>query len=455
MSRETPRWGPNPGAGAASRRTTRWGGGLAGALLLVTAGVGARDPALIAAAAIPLAYVAVGALTGVPDDVAGDLVVSREIEPSPAPPDRAVEVRLVVRNAGDRVLPDVRVVDGVPGDLAVVDGTPRHGGTLQPGEEFTVAYTVGSRRGEFEFDPVRLRARSASAEVAVTETVEPEGDRRLVGRLDVDAPPLYERAERRAGVLATDEPGRGLEFHSTREYRRGDPADRIDWRHYAKRGSLATVNYREHRSATAILVLDAREPCRVVPAPGWSSAVELSAYAATHAMTELLRASHEVGIAVIGQSHPSADGLHWVPPGTGRDQRARGLEALRVATEPDPEPADVEAARQVEEVATRAPPGGQLVLFSPVLDALPVRAVETWGAYDRLRSLFSPDVLATNTVSGQHAQVRRWCRLVRCQASGAPTVDWRRGTPLPVAMEYAFSAARADPMAGRAGGGGP
>jgi len=49
-------------------------------------------------------------------------------------------------------------------------------------------------------------------------------------------------------------------------------------------------------------------------------------------------------------------------------------------------------------------------------------------------------VITDNTVSGQYEQVRRGTRLARCQAAGARALDWRRGTPLPVALEYAFAA---------------
>jgi len=110
------------------------------------------------------------------------------------------------------------------------------------------------------------------------------------------------------GRITTDSPGRGLEFHSTREYRHGDDASRIDWRHYAKRGTLATVNYREPgrpRSSPS------STPARCVassPGPGRPTAVELEAYAATHAVGEFLRTGHDVAVAVVGLDGPGPAG---------------------------------------------------------------------------------------------------------------------------------------------------
>ncbi len=77
-------------------------------------------------------------------------------------------------------------------------------------------------------------------------------------QLDAQAPPLSDRGTDRVGQLTTDAPGDGFTFHSTREYQRGDPAGRIDWRGYAKRGELSTVNYEQWVSTTVVFVVDAR-----------------------------------------------------------------------------------------------------------------------------------------------------------------------------------------------------
>ncbi|WP_154658574.1 DUF58 domain-containing protein [Halopiger djelfimassiliensis] len=458
-------------------RQRRWRGAVAATIVLVVAGLADGNGVLLLGAIVPLWYVAVGTLTTVtaPDGI----VARRQVSPTPAPPGRPVTVTLEVTNESDRTLPDVRLADGVPEKLAVLEGSPRTGTTLEPGETVTVEYLVVARRGTFAFDPPQLRIRGFGASAVATATPTPSGDRRLVCRLDADAPPLETVGTDRVGQLTTDRPGEGIAFHSTREYRPDDPADRIDWRHYAKRGSLATVDYERQVSATVVLVVDARAPNRVVAGRGRPTAVERGAYAATRALTDLLGHGHDVGVAVIGVDGDGPTGLEWLEPAGGREQRSRALDAFRTATDAAPpdgsadetadanrnagsgtdddtveswlqeseEPAERDGKRnrkqvqaQIRRLVDLSPSGTQLALFSPLLDDVPLEAVETWRGASLPVVVLSPDVVPENTVSGQYAQIQRRTRLARCQATGARTFDWRRGTPLPLLIEQAFSA---------------
>lgn len=508
------------------RQTTRWRGGVAAALVVLVAGVAVGRASLVLAALVPLVYVAWGSASGVR---VPELTVERSVEPTPAPPGSPVWVRLRVTNDGAHQVSDLRVIDGVPRDLAVMRGTPRAGTALEPGETCEVIYSLVARRGEHAFARPRIEVRGVGAGAVATVDVAVAGDEALDCRLDADAPPLADQGNRFVGHMTADDPGKGLTFHSTREYRSTDPADRINWRYYAKRNELGTVNYERHVSATVVLVVDARRPCHVVPGPGRPTAVELAGYAATHAVTSLLASGHDVAVAVVGADGPGPAGLYWLPPGGGSGQRSRALELFRRAasahprsngdpnpdssatashetdpeSEPEPEPdsgrapdsipsvptpesgaastAESEAeaastaasesgtgptpgseratgrdpnaaggararrrrrdpARQFSELVELAPPGSQLALFSPLLDDVPVDAVATWRAYGFPAVVLSPDVVSANTVSGQFEHVRRRARLARCQAAGARTFDWLRGTPLPLALSYAFAA---------------
>lgn len=432
-----------------SQRTARWQGGVAAAVALATAGLVTRQPALVIAAVVPLGYVGYGS-TGA-ETMPDGLVASREVAPTPAPPGRSVRVRLTVANRGGETVSDLRVVDRVPERLAVVSGSPRAGTTLGPGEAHTIEYVVVARRGEHDFDPAALRVRGASAASMVTGTLATGGDDQLVCRLDADVPPLEECGVGYAGELAADEPGQGVEFHSVREHRPDDPADRIDWRHYAKQGELATVDYRRTTSATVVLVLDARSGNRVVSGPGRPTAVELCGYAATRALASLLGSGHDVAVAVVGLDGPGPAGVHWLSPGGGRDQQAAARELVERAVEGG---SVARSARtQVRRLVELAPPGAQFAWVSPLLDREAAEAVEAWHAHGIPLTVLSPDVLPGNTVSGQLEAVRRRSALARCQATGARTIDWQRGTPLPLALEYAFAAGeRLGGRGGRVGG---
>lgn len=419
-----------------SERTLRWRGGVAATILLAVAGLAEQDGTLLLSAMIPLGYVAYGMLSSV--EVPEELVAERTIAPTPAAPGQPVRMTLTVSNESNRTLSDFRVVDDVPEALAVMKGTPRAGMPLGPRETCTVEYVVVARRGTHGFGRPRLRLRGPGAGAVATTELDERGDVELVCRLDADAPPIGDTGNTFVGRLTDDQPGEGIEFHSTREYRVGDPASRIDWRQYAKHGTLATVNYERQVSATVVLVLDAREANRVVAGPGRPTAVELSAYAATQAMTDLLRGGHDVAAAVIGLDGPGPAALHWLPASSGSDQRVRALDLFRAGADGDTDAPDVEA--QAQKIAALTSPGAQIVLVSPLLDEKPVSAVETWRASDYQQVVLSPDVLSGNTVSGQFEQVRRRTRLARCQALGARTIDWRRGTPLALVVDYAFAA---------------
>jgi uncharacterized repeat protein (TIGR01451 family) len=418
--------------------TARWTAGLAAAAVLATVGAAAGYASLLLAAVVPLLYLAYGVLSTADADVA--LRAHREIEPATAPPGQEVAVTLTVENAGPDPLPDVRVADAVPEALGVIDGSPRGGTALEPGETLRAEYSVVAKRGDHEFGEPRARVRSFGAGAAADRSVAASGEGRLHCRLDASAPPIEQEGDRFAGGMPTDSPGQGLEFHSTRPYRRDDPASRIDWRHYAKREALTTVNYRERRASSVVLVVDARPISRVVAGPARPTAVELAAYAATHALEDLLGAGHEVGVAVVGADGPDAAGLHWLAPGSGRDRRARARDLLATATEATADENAVDPDAQASRIATLAPPRAQLVLFSPLLDDWPVETVEAWGVRDYSRVVLSPDVLTHNTVTGQFETVRRHTRLANCQAAGARAVDWSRATPLYAVLDAAFAA---------------
>ncbi|ARS89268.1 DUF58 domain-containing protein [Natrarchaeobaculum aegyptiacum] len=317
----------------------RFRGAVAAALVLVVAALLEGVAILLLAALVPLAYVAYGTVAAGSPPVTGKrddedeqgLAVTRTIAPTTVPPGRPVTVTLEVTNRTSGPLADVRVIDGVPEKLAVHDGSPRGGGALEPGETLRLEYVLGSRRGAYDFDRVRVRVRSAGAGAVTTAFVYPGGDRTLHCRLDADAPPLASVGTDRVGQVTTDRAGEGISFHSTRAYRPEDPSHRIDWRHYAKRGTLATVSYEREVAASVVVVVDARERNRVVAAPGHPTAVELSAYAATRTLTDLCRRGHDVGLAVLGVDGDGPAGLSWLEPGNGPAHRSRALELLRSA----------------------------------------------------------------------------------------------------------------------------
>lgn len=279
-------------------RVPRWRVGAAAALSLVALAFLYASPLLLAAAVVPLGYLVYGAVSAVPADAT--LAVERTIHDGTPAPGTPVQVSLTVANTGEATLADVRVVDGVPDELVVTAGSPRRNVALRPGEDATISYSVVARRGEFAFDDAAVRIRSFAASAVLTETVAAAGD----GTLSVLSPltdaPRESVAPLRAGTHPTDSGGPGTEFRSTREYRPGDPRNRIHWRRYAKTGDLTTVSFREERAVRTVLVVDARPVCRASPRPGVPTGADLCGYAGERLYETLASAGAVTSVTALG-----------------------------------------------------------------------------------------------------------------------------------------------------------
>jgi len=318
----------------------RWSVGLLATLTLLGTGLVYADPTLLMAALIPLAYVVYGTLSRAPD--AGSLSISRSITPSTPEPGGDVEVTLTVRNEGEDILPDVRVLDGVPDELALSAGSARLGTPLSPGESEECSYTVVARRGEYEFGEPAVRLRSLAAGRRVTRTVPAAGDSVVTCTTTAGDAPLQQTTANRRGALTVDSGGPGQEFYATRQYKRGDPVNRIDWHHVAKTGEFVTVQYRKEQAARTVLIVDARPLNRVAAGPGSPTGAGMAAYAGERLYDALTAAGVRTSVTAVGVDDGAfdalvgPDGLPWVDPGNDRGRRGQASVLLhRLQTEGD------------------------------------------------------------------------------------------------------------------------
>lgn len=477
---------------------SRFTGGLLATLALAGAGVASGQPTLFVAAVVPLVFVLYGALSTPGDDEAVHVTRSFSTD-SPLPGDR-VTVTLEVENHGSGALPDVRIADGVPADVSVVDGTPDAALALPEGGTATVEYTVVADRGKFPFDPPTVRRRGTSAAAPRTVDAPVSGATELDYRVAVADIPLRQQTTAHAGGLPTDSGGHGIEFHSTRDYERGDPANRINWRRYAKTGELSTVNYRERRAATVVLAVDARAVNDVTAESGSPSGAALSAYAAAQAVEPLEGAGHQVGLAVFGLADPATDtDPAWVAPGTGDTHHARVARLLDAAVDGPAEPDDraeppsdssstqlratadggswldgpdeTPGGRQngdsapdgfgdsaaggsadatpdarpdsdalVDRFLERVDPGTQVVVCSPALDGFPASLARRLAADGHRVTAVSPDVTATDSPGRTLVAADRALALSALRGVGARVVDWGAEETLASAVSRAKTA---------------
>nr|WP_240147503.1 DUF58 domain-containing protein [Halorussus sp. JP-T4] len=440
------------------------------------------EPGLFAAAAVPLAYVAVGALSSLSG--ATEPRIERSFDPANPAPGAEVEVTLRVENAGESALADVRVVDGVPDELAVVSGAPRAAVALRSGEAATASYSVVAKRGNYSFEDPAVRVRTASATDRVTTAVPADGETTLSCSRSVADPPFGRASPRRVGTHPTDSGGEGLVFHSTREYRSGDPISRIDWRRLARTGDLTTVNFREERAARTVLVVDARPVARTTPAAGYPNGAALAAYAGERLYDALTAANVATDVAALGAGDADPpDGLRagdvpWVNAdedsararlvfeaaaraadcdapervrtdgtATGRDEdsaRAAAAEDGSVGASHSATPDGGSTTDQtVRRLLARLPAEAQVVLVSPVTDDWPTTLARALPVRGHDLAVLSPDATGASLDAGAAddsagrtvAATLRSIRLRDLRTAGATTVDWNVDDPLGIALE--------------------
>ncbi|MCJ0620681.1 DUF58 domain-containing protein [Haloarcula hispanica] len=455
------------------RRVRRWSGGLAAALFLVSVSLLTAEPLLLAATAIPLIYVAYGALSRMPAGT--DLRAARSVSDAQPTPGEPVEVELTVTNTGSSSLTDVRVIDGVPEELAVVEGSPRLCTSLRPNESATLSYAVMAKRGTYTFGAAAVRVRTLSASDEVTVDLPAAGDGSLTCSNTVSEVPMADATLPRAGTLPTDSGGSGLEFHSTRSYQPGDPVNRIDWRRYAKTDELTTIDYREEQAVRTVLVVDARPPARVTPEPGFPTGAELSAYAAERLFDALSRTSVVASVCAVGLAPEDVpgglgpDGLAWVDASGGHaaaharqifdsvgraaarqsDTDAAGDAGASEDESPQqPHRGDAQVTTAdggtIEDpgllaVLARLPPTAQVVVFSPAADDWPVSLVSSLAVRDYPTTLVSPSLARGDSLGAAVAGTERTARLQRAELSGATVIDWDLDSPIDVALRASLA----------------
>lgn len=405
--------------------THRWHG--VAAVAFATAGVGvlAREPGLLLAAVVGVAFAAY-ARSG--DDPEVDLTVERTLDVEAPRPGDAVTVTVRATNGGGP-LPDLRLVDGVPEGLEVTAGSPRLGTALVGGRTATFVYEVEARRGIHAFDPVTVVARDASG--ALERELEIPCETTLsctppLPATTIDVP-LRAQTTQYTGPVATDVGGSGVEFFATREYRPGDAMTRVDWNRVARTGELSTVEYRVERSATVVIVIDAR---REAYRGGREHAVERSVEAARVIAASLLEDGHRVGAAAIG----AAD--CWLPPTTGETQ-ARAIERLLGAHEalpPTPPTGSIIVAQRVKELRRRLPASAQVVLLTPLADDYAATLVARLEAHGHAATVISPDPTAGDTPGRRLARVERRGRIDRLRGAHVPVADWGADQSLAAAV---------------------
>ncbi len=410
-----------------SHETRHWTGMVTLAFAFGGVGIITTQPPLLLAAAVGIGFAAYARHA----DTAGSTIsVTRSIDPEYPDPGEDVTVTLTVTNDGTRSLLDVRIVDGVPERLEVVSGVPRLGTALRPGESTTVQYDLTATRGLHEFDPVTILTRDPSGTVEDDLVLFEETHVTCVPSLRETGStiPLRDLAVGFVGRVAAERGG-GVEFYAVREYRPGDPPNRIDWNRHARTGDLATLQFREERSTTVLLLIDTRASAYVAPDDA-EHAVDRTVDAAGRLFTSLVTASNRVGIASFGPD------LCWLQPSLGHhhERQAEDLLGSHPAFGPLPPPERKPRVTWLKDIRSRMPEDAQVVFLTPLCDDFSAFVARRLEAFGHPVSVVSPDPTSVDTVGGRIAYLLRRSRMLDLRGAGVPVLDWSWDQQLETAL---------------------
>ncbi|ELZ24200.1 hypothetical protein C475_13162 [Halosimplex carlsbadense 2-9-1] len=416
------------------QHTNRWLGVTAFALVAVGAGVVTFTPGLMLAGTVGIAYTIYARVSAVPRTEG--LVVEREYDVDDPEPGDLVDVTLTVRNESGSMLPDLRMVDVVPDAFVVTEGVPRLHTALQSGAQAQLEYTVRVERGEYDW-PLLVVARDFSGGVERTSLVTPEARMRVVPPLRVTNDiPVRAQTTQYAGDVNTKQGGAGLEFHSVREYRPGDPMNRINWKQVASTGELATIDFRQEKAATVTILFDTRQSAYISAGVDEPHAVDHSVHAASDMFGALYDQGNLVGLAAF-DTVPC-----WYAPGAGSEhlENARVLFAQHPALSPRPPERQDHESQYIDpmtHVRRRLPSTSQVFLFSPLADDYAAEVARRLDSEGHLVTVISPDVTVDETVGQRLTRIERTARVRYLRERGIRVMDWDPDEQLSLEVEKA------------------
>lgn len=366
-----------------------------------------------------------------PPDVSLD--VARKIDDSAPSHGDTVGVTVTVRNSSGRFLPDLRLADGVPSGIRIVEGSSSHATALAPGRGIEFSYVVRVTRGDHQFNSPTAESRGFTSLSSDRVTIEAVGDATITCLppfASVGAVPLRARTTNHVGRNVTDTAGTGIEFNAIREYQPGDPLSRVDWNRLGRTGRLATLQFSEERAARVFLVVDARAVAHRTHDPDASSAVERSVEAAGRVAASLFDENERVGLTALAPTDC------WLASGSSGQHRFRLERTL--ATHPAlgfaPPSEQFLPTIQRDRLRRRIPGDAQLIVFSPLLDAYVMDLILELDALGTPATVISPDPTVEETVGEQFATLARASRIDAFRRVGVPVLDWAPDEPLTLAL---------------------
>ncbi|ELZ80279.1 hypothetical protein C453_19435 [Haloferax elongans ATCC BAA-1513] len=422
-------WDGREGAEAREVSTGRTRGVAAAALGAAGLGIVTLRPALFLLTVFGITVYGYARAVSLPTQTVS---VTRTVSEAAPDPGQEIEITVSVLNTGDETLADIRVVDGVPTGLIVSEGSPTFTTALRPGKEATFSYSVEAVAGAHTYDPALVVTRDVAG-VRKRERLQQSSETTITCQIrehPVSGNGLQQKTTVLPGQAQSRTKGAGVEFHSVREYRHGDPLSRIDWNRKAKTGEFTTVDFREPHLETTLLVVDARAEAYLESATDCTEPVVRQSVTAAYSIaSQLLADSTPVGITALSPQ-PC-----WLSPGTGDVHRRQLRELLlrESAFSWDTPDGEFDAIAALREINQRASLETQILFISPLCDDEAREAVRRLDAYGYTVSVLSPDptvsTASTRTCGVGYASLRRQLRLKELRNAGLNVTDWDPSEP--------------------------
>lgn len=411
-------------------RTPLASGLAATSLALLLFGLTIRSWQVVLLSLPPVIFLALGSLF---PPATPHVVAMRSLSRDWAQAGLDVDVELVVRNEGP-ALDLVEIVDVIPRELGVVQGTNHVVVSLERGGSASIAYTVRPAvKGDFHLGLVRVRSLDPLA--LGTEDAVAMVDSRLVVAPAVEDLRRTRIQPRRTrpwfGQVPSRQIGVGTDFWGIRTYVTGDDVRRINWKASARFDALYSNEYEGERSGDVVIVLDARKEAFV--GTETENPIEHGVRAALGIAEHVLASKNRVGLIV------QRDVLDWVPPAFGRKQLYRILDHL-IHVRPGGE---WPFAHTAWVLSRYFPRDCLVVLVSPLQDATALNAVIGLAARGYEVAIISPSPLAIEwrlgTQRPEHETAYRILQMERENLISqlrrvAQVADWDPATPLALSL---------------------
>ncbi|MBP2251093.1 putative repeat protein (TIGR01451 family) [Halarchaeum solikamskense] len=409
-------WGPNDET-ARERRASRASDVVVAALALGGLGILTLTPSLLLLTTFGVIVAGYARVATPPTE---SVSVSRALDIETPAPGTEVTVTIGIENTGSETLADLRVIDGVPPGLRVTEGSPRFTTALRPGKKASFTYCVEAVPGHHAFGPMLAITRDVTGLHRRESLVEP-----ALTTLTCHRPrrPAAIAGHRRRttplpGASRSNAAGAGVEFHSVREYRRGDPLSRVHWKQRAKTGEFTTIDFDESRLTRVLVAVDTRRETYRTVGRDADTPLARASIAAAHDVSMALL-DEQIPVGLVAVSPRSC----WLAPQAGATHRARIRTLL---TEDDafdwtPPTADFDAEHALRVITRQTQTATQIVVVSPLLDDQAVQLVRSLDAHGYAVSVHSPfpaEESASLSAGEGYAVLMRGVRIKTLRSAG-------------------------------------